>query len=108
MSLSIGVVNIQYLQQPVQPMYGFMQALMENPEVGLGEDPDAEVDGFWDGGGNGGNSFYEFDHEGLAHRAEGWASEQNLSDAERENLLNWIENLPYRNDTDTIILHLSV
>lgn len=107
MSLSIGVVNIQYLQQPAQPMYGFMWALMENPEVGLGDDPDAEVDEFWDGGGSGENAFYEFDHEGLVHRAEGWATEQNLDDNGRETLLNWVENLPYRSETDTIMLHLS-
>lgn len=105
MSLSIGVVNINYLEQPGPPVYGFMQALMENPEVGLGDDRDDAVDGYWDGG-SGENAFCEFSREGLANRANGWATEQGLRPAAGEVLLNWLERLPYRDD-NTVMLHLS-
>ena len=103
MGLDIGVVNIEYLDQPGQPMYRFMWDLMANPEVGLGDDPDDD-DVHWDGGGTGESAFYEFTREGLLHRANGWATAQTLSDPERSTLLDWIENLPYRGDN--IMLHL--
>ena len=106
MSLSIGVVNINYLQQPGQPVYRFMWALMEDPEVGLGDDRDDE-DMYWDGGGDGENAFYQFDREGLIDRANGWATAENISDAERDTLVSWIENLLYREGSGTIMLHLS-
>ena len=104
MSLSIGVVNITYLDQPGQPMYRFMWDLMADPEVGLGADRD-ENDGWWDGGSSGENAFYEFTRDGMLNRASGWADAQTLSDRERSTLLDWVENLPYRDDT--IMLHLS-
>ena len=102
MSLSVGVVDINYLEQPNQPVYGFLQTLMENPDVGIGGDVDDE--GYW-GDGWDGNAFYEFYRDGLIDRADGWATEKALSSAERATLLNWIENLPYRGDS--IMLHLS-
>ena len=108
MGLDIGVVGISYLERPTQPMYGFMWALMADPEVGLGGGQD-EDDGYWDGGGSGENAFYQFQRQGLVNRATGWAAgwaaEQNLSDVERRTLLNWIANLPYQGET--IMLHLS-
>ena len=103
MGLEIGVVSIQYLDRPGQPMYRFMWDLMADPETGLGDDH-GEEDGHWDGGGTGESAFYEFTHEGLVNRANGWASDRDLNDSERSTLLNWIENLPYRGDT--IMLHL--
>ena len=104
MSLSIGVVNITYLEQPAQPMYRFMWELMADPDVGLGPDREDD-DGYWDGGGGGENAFYEFYRDGLINRANGWATTQDLADTERSTLLDWIENLPYRGDS--IMLHLS-
>ncbi len=106
MSLSIGVVNINYLEPPGPPVYRFMWALLENPAVGLGDDRSDEVDGYWDGG-SGENAFCEFDREGLAARANGWATGQGLSAAERASLLDWVDALPYRVDTGAIMLHLS-
>lgn len=103
MGLDIGVVSIDYLDRPGQPMYRFMWDLMANPELGLGDDRDDD-DGHWDGGGTGESAFYEFTREGLLNRANGWATTQTLSDPERSTLLDWIENLPYRGDT--IMLHL--
>lgn len=104
MGLDIGVVNINYLDRPGQPMYGFMWDLMANPEAGLGDAP-GDGDWHWEGGGNGESSFYEFTHDGMLNRANGWAEDKNLAAAEREALVAWIENLPYRGDT--IMLHLS-
>ena len=105
MSLSIGVVNITYLEQPGQPTYRFMQDLMAGPGVGLGVDLD-DADFFWDGGGRGENAFYEFTRDGLINRANGWATEQNLSSNERLTLINWIENLFHRDEYT--MLHLGI
>ena len=103
MGLDIGVVNIDYLDTPSQPMYRFMWELMADPYVGLGDDLDDD-DLHWDGGNSGENAFYEFTRDGLLNRANGWAAAQNLSDMDRSTLLNWIENLPYRDNF--IMLHL--
>ena len=103
MGLDIGVVSIDYLDTPGQPMYRFMGELMADPYVGLGDALDYD-DWHWDGGGNGESAFYEFTRDGLINRANGWATAQNLSSAELETLVNWIGNLPYRGDT--IMLHL--
>ena len=103
MGLDIGIVSIDYLDRPGQPMYRFMWDLMADPEVGLDDTPGDE-DGYWDGGGNGESAFLEFTRGGLLNRASGLADVQNLNDRERSLLLNWIESLPYRGDA--IMLHL--
>ena len=107
MSLDVGVVKIDYLPVPGFPVEQFFFDLILDPESGLDDDDDDE-DEYWDGGGGYGNAYYEFTRDGLVKRANGWAAAQNLGDAARSNLLNWIENLPYRSDSDTIMLHLSV
>ena len=107
MGLDIGVVSIDYLDTPGQPTYRFMWDLMADPEVGLGDTLDDD-DWHWDGGRSGESAFYEFTRNGLANRANGWATAQNISDTERSTLLDWIANLPYRESSDTIILHLSL
>jgi hypothetical protein len=109
MGLAIGVVNITYLDQPPQPMYRFMQDLMENPDVGLDADDNDSVspedESHW-GDGWGTDSFYEFFREGLLRRAGGWARQQDINPDAMTTLLNWVENLPYRDDV--IMLHLSI
>ena len=102
MGLDVGVVSIDYLDRPGQPMYRFMWELMANPDTGMGDT--AGDDEYWDGGGTGESAFYEFTRDGLVNRANGWAAAQNIGDTERSTLLDWIENLPYRGDT--IMLHL--
>ena len=108
MALSIGVVNITYLDQPGQPMYRFMQDLMEDPQIGLDNPDDDPITddetGFW-GDGWGSDSFYEFDQDGLLRRARGWARQRDLDQAGTNTLLTWIEGLPY--DRGTITLHFS-
>ena len=109
MSLSIGVVNIKYLDYPGERMYAFMRDLTENPEVGLESIVDPE-NAFWDGYGGFGNAFYEFEKGGLINRANGWASQRKLSYVDRVALIRDIEKLPFRKayGTETIMLHLSV
>ena len=101
MGLDVGVVTIEYLERPAQPMYGFLQDLMAEPDVGIDEDD--EYEGYW-GDGWGENAFYEFYRDGLTARANGWANEKNLSTTDRDALLEWINRLPYRGDA--VMLHL--
>lgn len=96
MGLDVGVIRATYLERPGQPIYDFLWDLAADPEVGLVDD-EGDVDAHWDGGGPE-NAFYEFYRDGLVNRANGWAAEQNLSAADRDTLLNWIENLPYKDD----------
>ena len=102
MGLDVGVVTIEYLERPGQPMYGFLQDLMVDPDTGT------EFDSFdyepgW-GEGWEGNALYEFERDVLLRRADGWAVRKNLDATERATLLQWIDDLPYRGDA--IILHL--
>ena len=104
MSVSVGVMEIRYLQVPGFPVERFLRNLILHSEAGLDEDDDE----YWDGGGGFGNAYYEFTRDGLVKRVGSWVTAQDLDYADRGALLNWIENLPYRGDTDTIMLHLSV
>lgn len=102
MGLDVGVVTIEYLERPGQPMYGFLQDLMVDPEAGSEFDPfDYETSwgDSWEG-----NAFYEFERDVLLRRADGWAVRQNLDATERATLLRWVDELPYR--CDFIMLHL--
>ena len=109
MSLSIGVVNIEYLECPSDLVYNFLFSVAEDPNVGL-EGVDADENDYWDGHGGFGNSFYEFQKGGLINRANGWATEEELSYAERTALIQGIEKLPFKKSfgTETIMLRLSV
>lgn len=114
MSLSIGVVSVQYLDEPAQPVLGFVEDLRLRPSTGIEEyyqdlddrdeeDPlgdDESEDEFWEDGG-----FCEFRRIGLMRRAMGWAINKNLSISERGLLLDWIANLPWNDDF--IMLHLA-
>ena len=102
MGLDIGVVNIEYLERPAQPIYGFLQALMADPNVGMSADDDMADSCWGDGWAN--NAFYEFYREGLVKQASGWAEARTLDQSDRTKLLDWIDNLPYRGDA--VMLHL--
>ena len=109
MGLDVGVVSIDYLNVPGFPVERFLRNLMIDPNVGMGDNGgDENEDEYWDGGGRYGNACYEFSRGGLVKRANGWATEEDVGATERATLLNWIENLPYREGSDTIMLHLSV
>ncbi len=104
MGLDVGVVTIEYLERPGQPMYGFLQALMADPDTGTEFDPFDYESGWGDGWE--GNAFYEFERDVLLRRADGWAVKKNLDATERATLLQWIDDLPYRGDV--IMLHLGM
>lgn len=103
MGLDIGVVKIEYLERPGQPMYGFMQDLMANP--GIGTDMDLfDDDSVWEAGGEG-NAFYEIERDQLLRRADGWAVKNHIDAADRARLLQWVDDLPWRGDC--IMLNLN-
>lgn len=104
MGLSIGVVNIQYLPQPAEPMYGFMKDLMADPNTGADMDL-FDDDSLWETG-DGGNAFYEIEHDQMMRRADGWAVKQRIDAADRATLLQWVDDLPWRGDF--IMLHLNI
>ena len=105
MGLDIGVVKIEYLERPDQPMYGFMRDLMTEPNIGTDEDyldddlPPWKV-------ADEGNVFYEFERDSLLRRADGWAVKKSIDAADRARLLQWVDDLPWRGDC--IMLHLNI
>ncbi len=103
MGLDVGVVTIEYLERPGQPMYRFLQDLMADPNVGDEFDP-FDHEPAW-GDGWEGNAFYESERDVLLRRADGWAVKKNLDASDRAQLLQWVDDLPYRGDF--IMLHLS-
>ena len=102
MGLDVGVVSIDYLNVPDQPMYGFMQSLTDDWEI-WDIYPQAPEDYIW-GTIWEGNAVLEIERVNLLNRAWRWAEQTNRSFTERIDLLNWVDNLPYRGDT--IMLHL--
>ena len=104
MSLSIGVVNIEYLPQPAEPMYGFMKDLMAEPDTGTDMDLFDE-DPLWETGSEG-NAFYEMERDQMMRRADGWAVKQGIDAADRATLLQWVDDLPWRGDF--LMLHLNI
>ena len=102
MGLDVGVVSIQYLERPGQPMYRFLQDLMVNPKVGMSADED-DAESAW-GGSWEGNAFYEFHRDALTKRANGWADQNDVNEDARAMLINWLINLP--GQSDHIMLHL--
>lgn len=99
MGLSIGVVTIEYLDQPQPPVSDFLKDLAMNPSIGS-EDGD-----YW-GGGWGENTFLEFEQDVLMERADSWCTERDISATGRAALTAWISNLPDRDGY--VMLHLAV
>ena len=92
MGLDVGVVNITYLERPDEPIYEFLWAMASGQ---LGED--------W-GGGWEGNALVEYHRESLTAKANQWADGEGLESQQRTQLLQWIEELPWRGND--IMLHL--
>ena len=82
MGLSVGVVTVNYLDEPRPPVSDFLKDLAMNPSIGLEGD-------HWCGGW-GENTFLEFEKDVLSDRAENWCEERLISAAERAALLTWI------------------
>lgn len=99
MGLSVGVVSIEYLDQPDGPVDDFLRALLVDPDCGI----DEEDDEGW-GGGWANNSLYEYERDGLTRQAANWCNAAGVDAAGRAALLDWLAALPWQGDM--IMLHL--
>ena len=93
MGLDVGIVNIKYLDAPIQPVSGFLSEL-------AGEDLYDGWGGGWDG-----NAFLEIYQEDLERRAREYALGQGLSHDDKDKLMAWVRALPW--ERDDIMLHLN-
>ena len=103
MSLDVGVVTIQYLDQPEEPVYAFLNELLDEAAAGLEAEGDDEF--VWDASWAG-NGLVEFDQGYLERRMIQWATSRNLGDTEQSVLADWASSLPWK-DNGIIMLHLS-
>ena len=71
MGLSVGVVSIDYLDEPQPPVSDFLKELAMNPNVGI------DADDYW-GGGWADNSFLEFQRPALTRRACNWCADKSI------------------------------
>ena len=71
MGLSVGVVSIDYLDEPQPPVSDFLKELAMNPNLGM-EEGDS-----W-GGGWGENTFVEFELSALIERADSWCTDRGI------------------------------
>ncbi len=101
MGLSVGVVNITYLDEPQPPVSDFLKELAINPDLGI----DADDGDYW-GGGWGENTFLEFEQSALIERADNWCTERGIGAGERTALMAWLSSLPSRGGY--VMLHLVV
>ena len=99
MGLSVGVVRIDYLDEPQTPVSDFLKHLAMNSSLGLSNGE------LW-GGGWDGNMFLEFERNTLVEGAELWCNDGGVSDTERAELLVWITNLPAQ--TGYVMLHIGL
>ena len=102
MSLDVGIVTIEYMDSPAQPAEEFLFDLLLNPYTGV-DDDENDDDEFW-GGSWSGNGLYEFGRAGLISRVENWARARAVSMAEKDDLISWVEALPWHDDM--VMLHL--
>ena len=102
MGVDVGVVTIEYLDQPPPPAYRFLEDLL----LGLIPAPedDDDVDEYDWGGDWANNSIHEFHRASLDRRANRWAAHNRLSDADQAVLRQWLDELPWQ--SDYITLHL--
>ena len=94
MGLSVGVVSIDYLDEPQPPVSDFLKDLVLNPNLGVDD---------W-GGGWEGNSFLEFHRRAMSNRARKWCTQNGIDEAGRIAIRTWIAALPWRDGY--VMLHL--
>ena len=99
MSLSVGVVSINYLDVPQPPVSDFLKDLAMNPSLGT-------QDGNYWGGGWSENTFLEFELEALVEGAEIWCDDRDIDGSRRTTLVAWVSNLP--SNHGYVMLHLAV
>lgn len=92
MGLDVGVVKIEYLSRPREPVYGFLWQLAE--EAG-----NETWGGSWVG-----NAFVECHRRRTISKARRYARERKLSQQDTDDLIAWVRGMPW--DGNTIMLHL--
>lgn len=93
MGLDIGIVRIEYLNRPMEPIYSFLSELAM----------DAGCDswgGFWEG-----NAFVELMRRAMLSKARAYSRKQSLPKDDLDKLIAWVKGLPW--DGNTIMLHLN-
>ena len=98
MGLSVGVVTIDYLDEPQPPVSNFLKDLAMNPTL--------ELEGDHWGGGWSEHTFLEFEQAVLAERAESWCTERGIDANGWVALSAWISGLPDRDGY--VMLHLGL
>lgn len=93
MGLDIGVVKIEYLERPGEPIYDFLWRLAQDAQ-------DEEWGGSWSG-----NAFAEIQQRRMLAKARAYAKEVGLTEAARDTLLAWVRALPWRRSW--IMLHFN-
>ena len=96
MGLSVGVVSIDYLDEPRPPVSDFLKDLATDPNVGF--------DDGW-GGGWSENTFLEFELSALINHADNWCIERGVSADERTSVIDWVSDLP--SPGGYVMLHLN-
>jgi len=93
MGLDVGVVKIEYLSRPAEPMYDFLWRLAEDAGG-------ADWGGSWQD-----NSFVEMTRRRMLSKARTYAREKDLPQEDTDRLVAWVRGLPW--DGDTVMLHLN-
>lgn len=93
MGLDVGVVKIESMDTPRQPVSGFLSEL-------AGEDLPEGWSGGWEG-----NAFLQIYQEDLERRARNYASERGLSQDDSEKLGAWVKGLSW--EGHVIMLYLN-
>ena len=101
MGLSVGVVSVDYLQEPRPPVSDFLKDLAINPDLGVNEGDSYNWVGGW-----GENTFLEIDEPALIERAGNWCTERRIDANVRDALSTWLSGLPWRDGY--LMLHLAV
>lgn len=91
MGLDVGVVDIEYLERPLDPIYSFLYELAGDPF------PDG-WGGAWED-----NSILETTRRQMLKKARAYAKKTSLSKDDTDALVKWVRKLPW--DGDTIMLH---
>ena len=92
MGLDVGVVSIDYLEQPVGTTYDFLWYLNVNAE-----------EGDWITGGEG-STFIEITSDTMDDQLLRFQSENKLCQSQAEEVRRWIATLPWKGDS--VMLHL--
>jgi len=92
----VGVVSIDYLDDPKPPVSDFLMHLLLNPHLRIDDESDD-----WSN-----NSFLEFKKSSLRKRARIWSSEKAIEPKEQKYLMRWLSRLPWKDDY--VMLHLGV